>query len=67
MVANYAAKDIWVLLIGMLFIGNNGKIPNITRYPWKKKKKKTSPLSRMAFLRFQTCGAHFCPGFPRAV
>lgn len=38
MVANYAAKDIWVLLIGMLFIGNNGKIPNITRYPCKKKK-----------------------------
>lgn len=69
MVANYAPKDLCVILIGMLSIGNNRKIPktftsNITG---DLRKRKSSCWSRMAVCMFKICGAHFYPGFTGAV
>lgn len=53
----------------MLFTGNNRKIPkmftsNITRHL---QKRKSSFSSQMAVYVFKICGAHFYPGFTRAV
>lgn len=59
----------FTLMIGMLFIGSNKKIPkiftsNITRHL---QKRKSSFLSRVAAYVFKICGAHFYPGFARGV
>ena len=69
MVTNYALKDILVILFGMLVIGNNREIPkmftsNITKHL---QKRRSSFLSQMAVYMFKICGAHFHPGFTRAV
>lgn len=63
MVANYAPKDMWVILI--ITRRFQGRLLGTS--PGTFRRENRHFLSRMAVCVFKICGAHFYPGFTRAV